>query len=721
LQNWWNKPIRAVTFEFPAADIKVLDVREVVRRLAGYGVNTLNVFAISYWPGGASYYDSSIAPHHPDLADKDLLSTAIDEAHKHSMKVVAYVNALWGDRSMFEKHPEWAQRRIDGNITTWEPGLTTVAMCPNTPYRDYFLKVVEEIGNDYDVDGFYFDEACFQSWCNCERCRESFKREAGEELPTEAKWRGPVWQKFVMWRYKKIAEFKRALYEASKKQNRAIFFQHAFPLAFWSEREITFLLNLPEEVVTRFVRQCARWYVALSYGADLEATAELEDILHFELYRKSVDRPLWWYGVCIRLGRHVGGGKPVLVLNMQGYSPFDLYSLPEAELQLAVGEIAANGGNPLFALYYPDIADQRGWETIGKAFLELQATEEYLVDSESVKFAAILHSSRTTDLFDSDTESPRHVNSLMGFSKAMLRDHIVFDVITEKNLGESLQNYKVMVMPNVASLTKNECEIIRKFMDQGHGIVASYKTSLFDEHGTESKNLGLQDVLGATYLGTEKSVRGYDSYMLVREIHPVTEHLPGKLYLPSTGTQLEVQPRGNAKALATLIEEPEAHYAPLKTDTGIPTILVNQYGKGRSVFFPGPIGDMYLRFGVTDHWRMIANAVRWAAGESQPVWVENCPSTVELTAHRQARRNRTIVHLVNSIRSEIDEPIVHASTETNVKLSVKLDERQRKPKVFTVPDRKVIRHRIQKGVVSVNVPEFKYHRMIVVEAGGRRG
>jgi hypothetical protein len=84
------------------------------------------------------------------------------------------------------------------------------------------------------------------------------------------------------------------------------------------------LQNIPEDVVTRYVREAARWYVPLFYGADLGATADLEDIVHFELYRKGVEHTLWWYGICIRLGRSVGKGKPVLVLNMQGYSPFDL-------------------------------------------------------------------------------------------------------------------------------------------------------------------------------------------------------------------------------------------------------------------------------------------------------------------------------------------------------------------------------------------------------------
>jgi len=720
LRNWWDRPLRAVTLEFPAADIKRLDVRELIKKLADYGVNTINVFVVSYWPGGAAYYKSSLAPAHPDLGDKDLLATALDEAHKHDMKVIAYVNVLWGDKNMFEKHPEWAQRRADGKITTWEPSLTTVAMCPNTKYQEYILQVVKEIAGNYDVDGFYFDEPCFQSWCNCESCRQTFMKETSKELPAEAKWHDSTWQQFVRWRYNKITQFKRALYDASKKDGRAIFFQHPFPLAFWPKEEVMTLLNLPEDFITRFVKQTARWYVPLMYGADLEATAEIEDLLHFELYRKSVDRPLWWYGVCLRLGRYVGQGKPIMVLNMQGYSPFDLYSLPEPELRLAVGEITANAANPLFALYYPDIADTRGWNILGRVFHELKSSEQYLVDLESVKFAAVLHSSRTTDLFDSDTDSTRHVECLMGVCKALLRDHVLFDVITEMDLEKNLRNYNVLVLPDVASMTKKECELVAQFVKDGNGVVASYRTSLFDENGKQLQNLGLE-FLGASYLGSEKYVKSHDSYMCVKEAHPVTELLPRDMYLPSMGSQLAVQAKGKAIPLATLIEEPEAHYAPLKNDTGIPTILANEYGKGRSVYFPGPIGEKYLSFGVYDHWKLIANAVRWAAHQEQPVRVQNCPSTVELTAYTQPKKDRVIVHVVNSVRSETDEPICDAGSERDLKLYVRTGDRKKRYRVYAVPGRKPVPYERMGNSISLRIPEFRYHRMIVIEGqSGRR-
>lgn len=309
----------------------------------------------------------------------------------------------------------------------------------------------------------------------------------------------------------------------------------------------------------------------------------------------------------------------------------------------------------------------------------------------------------------------------MGVCKALLRDHVLFDVITEKDLEKNLRNYEVLVLPDVASMTKKECALVTQFVNDGNGVVASYRTSLFDENGKQLQNLGLEEVLGASYIGSEKCVKGHDSYMCVKETHPVTEPLRRYLYLPSTGTQLTVEAKGKAIPLATLIDEPEAHYAPLKNDTGIPTILANEYGKGRSVYYPGPIGEKYLSFGVYDHWKLIANAVRWAAYQEQPVRVQNCPSTVELTAYTQPKKDRVIVHVVNSIRSEIDEPICDISSERDVELHVRIDDPKRRLKVYTVPDRKPVPYERRGNSISLRIPEFRYHRMIVIEGqSGRR-
>jgi hypothetical protein len=711
--KWWKKPLRGVTLEFPGSDIRKLNVQKIIHKFANYGINLINVFAIGYYPGGAAYYQSKIAYIHPDLNGRDLLAESIEETQKYDIKTIAYVNVLWGNRKMFEEHPDWAQRRADGKITTWDASLNSVAMCPNTKYRDYILQIIKEIANNYQIDGFYFDEPSFQSWCYCIACQKQFLSETNEMLPNEANWQDQTWRKFINWRYKKINDFKDMLYRTSKSHHRIVFFQYPFPLSFWCKELIEMINNSND--FTRFVKQTAHWYVPLQYAADIEHTTQTEDIIQFELYRKVVCQPIWWYGICLRLGSYLGSGKPMLVLNMQGYSPFDLYSLPEAELRLAVAEIIANRGNPLFAYYYPDIADERGWKKLKTIFDEYKTCDEYFFDLESVKFVAVLHSPRTADFFDSEDYSiGKHTRCLMGICKMLLRNHILFDIITERELEKVIHKYRVLILPNVSSISRNVCDIIKKFVSEGGGVLATYKTSLYNEDGIQLQNFGLNDLFGVDYLGKEIPTKG-DSYMKIKENHPVINDLPVGMYLPSFGNQLFINVSGSAKSLATLIEEPEAHYLPLKKDTKIPTIVVNEFGKGRVVYIAGAVGEHYLNFGIYDHSKIIINSIRWLSSASQSIEIDNCPSTVELTAY--TRDNDTLIlHLVNSVRDEINEPIYESGLISNVIVKLKEYSENHKVKLFTLPNKQKIFYRSDHDSLLLRIPNFKYHQIVVVES-----
>ncbi len=174
-KKWWQKPLRAVTLEFPAADVAHIDVKGIVNEKAQGGVNTLCVFATGYYPGGTAFYQSAIAPHFPGLGKRDLLAEALEAAHANGQKVVAYIASIWGGRELYEQHPDWAQRKADGRLTAWDEELTSLAFCPNSPYRFYLESILEEICNHYPMDGFYFDEPSFQSWCACEHCQQMMR------------------------------------------------------------------------------------------------------------------------------------------------------------------------------------------------------------------------------------------------------------------------------------------------------------------------------------------------------------------------------------------------------------------------------------------------------------------------------------------------------------------------------------------------------------------
>jgi len=162
MANWWDRPLRAVTLEFPASDVATIDVKGIVDETFRGDVNTLVVFATGYYPGGTAFYQSRIAPHYPGLGARDLLAEAIVAAHANGQRVVAYLASIWGNRDLYFQHPDWAQRKADGTVTTWDPQYNSVAMDPLSPYRDYFAAIVQEIADNYPVAGSYFDGPSLQ-------------------------------------------------------------------------------------------------------------------------------------------------------------------------------------------------------------------------------------------------------------------------------------------------------------------------------------------------------------------------------------------------------------------------------------------------------------------------------------------------------------------------------------------------------------------------------
>lgn len=711
MEAWWKKPLRAVTLEFPASDVATIDVTGIVNETHRGAVNTLCVFAIGYWPGGTAFYQSRLAPHYPGLGDRDLLAEAIEAGHRNGQKIVAYIASIWGGRDLFAAHPDWAQRKADGSLTSWDDAYTTVAMCPNSPYRDHLASVVREISDNYAVDGFYFDEPSFQSWCNCDYCREKFYADYHQPLPTEAKWGDPLFQKFLAWRYQQISSWRQELYDLVKRDDRCIFFQGAFPFAFLIPKPIKVSgLQFGNPYLERFG---VAWYVPLAHAAHLPHSAEVGDIVHFELYRRSVREPLWWYGVSLRYGRTIGRGKQVLVLSMMAQSPFDLYGLPEAELRLSVAEILANSGSLLFARYYPDRVDEDAWNIIYDCLREARDLGPYLEKRESIKYAAILFSQSSLERFDHVLDRPSHLGCLKGFSKALLQEHVLLDILTEPDLTERLDDYKVLILPNASCLSTEAKQAVREFSERGGGVVASYEAGVYDGAGKRTPEDDFSDLLGLRYVEEPPTWYGFDVYMRVRGDHELREKVPVGKRIPTGGIQIGVEPT-DAQVLAEVLGGAAVHYGPMGEEPVAPAILISQRkGQGRTVFFASPLGNRYLEFGVEDHRKLMATAVRWAAGCEPPIRLENAPQTMAVTAFRQLGSDQIIVHLVNSVRDKLAQPISEVPESRDVKLEV--DVAQPPSKVISLGEGGDPSWLVENGTLVVTIPSVHYHSVVVID------
>ena len=708
MTHWWDEQIRAVTLEFPAADVATIDVKAIVDETHRGDANTLVVFSTGYYPGGSAFYQSEIAPHYPGLGQRDLLAESIEAAHANGQKVVAYLASIWGNRDLYFAHPDWAQRKADGRVTAWDAHYNSVAMDPLSPYRDYFASIVREIADNYEVDGFYFDEPSFQSWSASRACQRAFETEFGLPLPTEEQWDDPAFQAFLSWRYQQIAEWRRSLYGNAKRPDRCVFFQGAFPLGVLRAEAapISGAPRLPSYYRERFG---VSWHVPLAHADDLAQTAETGDIVHMELYRASIGEPLWWYGVAMRLVQSIAKGKQTLVLSMMAQSPFDLYGLGETELRLSTAELQANQASLLFARYYPDQVDQAAWDQVYDRFAEAKALAPYLMNRQSIPYVALLYSGTTAERFDYREGKPSHIGEIKGFAKALLGEKILFDIITEADLGERLEEYRAVIIPNASCLAAESKALLRQFMANGGGIIGSYECGMYDRTGQRADADDFAEAFGLSYTGEQLPFE-LDIYMRMTPDHDLPSAIPPGKRIPTMGMQVAVAEAG-ARPVAHVQGASEVHYGPLGDETGPPAVLTHQAGAGRSVYFATPIGVRYLEFGIRDFRRLIADAVAWTAQSAAPVRVIGAGDSLALTAFRQGER--TLIHLVNSVRDETRLPI--NETIPSFDVTVEVDVNAPVSAVSALGDETELTWTSTDNTLSIELTRVSYHVLLAIE------
>ena len=151
---------------------------------------------------------------------------------------------------------------------------------------------------------------------------------------------------------------------------------------------------------------------------------------------------------------------------------------------------------------------------------------------------------------------------------------------------------------------------------------------------------------------------------------------------------------------------------PLGDETGPPVVLTNTTdGGGKSVLFTTPIGVRYLEFGIRDFRRLIAAALDFVAESLPPVRVRHASDVLALTAYRQGER--TLIHLVNSIRDETRLPINETIISRDVVVEVDLDSAVQR--VTALGDETEVSWVADDATLRIIVVEVMYHLLLVIE------
>jgi len=623
--------------------IPLIKGKEIVRLAKELNANTIVLFARDAW--GRAYYKSKIAPLNTKLGSRDLIQEVVESAKREGLKVVVMVGHTT-NLVLFSRHPEWVQRGPNGEVIVmnkdplnFKKRIEWPMMCPNSPFMDSVLKEVDEILK-YDVDGVLLDSFRYmpdiEGACFCNFCRVRHEKDLGRPLPTKADWDTLAYRESFLWRYRVSVEGLRKVKEK--------------------------LSSISHYVILGYNNHPGGWRGRAN--RIVEMAREYIDVVFAECSETDYQPP-GFIAEMVRLSLAVSGGKPVWASRNSFHTCLTTTSTSPVVVRQGLREAFIAGGWPLYLIFSSAyMQDPRIAKVVSTVYKEIERLEDYAMDARPIRYVGILFSNRSRDWGGRDT--PEIVTDcIRGFYYALLARHLPLSYIADTDLdGGKLEDYKVLVLANAQSLSEQAVGHIVDYVKKGGGLLATYKTSIMDEHGTQLDDLQLGRLLGVRYRG---EIRTPWSYIKIRREHRVVDGFSkGQLILwgdfdrnfidrrvpKDIANHAYVEPEEEKGVIANIVfplEEFGSEYEngrspPVAgTETEAPAIVVNHLGEGRTLYFSGQVGRIFWRIGLADYLNMIYNAVLWLGGKP-PISAKG-PETFEMSAYELD--DSILVHLLN--------------------------------------------------------------------------
>lgn len=726
--EWWEKPVRMMRLDYGADLQRVMetDLDELARwKKEDWNVNcewVIGTPGIAPGLGHLTTFNTPKFEKYPSLGDFDLIRKYLPHAHKHGLKVLAYLNMHWYSYEFGNSHPEWEQRTADGRSygrirPLYGSGTT---MCVNTPWRDWAFRLIQE-ATKTGIEGVFLDgPVVFPGCCYCKSCQEKFEDKYGKPIPAWEDWRNPLWKTFIGFREDSMSEFLRDAQRALLRIN-------------------------PEGVI--FLNagswRGGVWRVA----RNIEKVGAYQNFNGAEAFFHPGPRRhilLFWAMAAKHL---VAGGKPAVVFNHHCLGPWHYIPMPPEEMKRAVAQTVACGANPWFAVfdYALDHSRQGALQPVQEIQGFLARNEEYFTATSSKADVALLYSSQSSTFYLSDLNEiymdpgtgverdlafdegtgkklvdwkkrkeicdELHGNTFEGYFAILTREHIPFDVTLDKQLKrDNLAKYQTLIIANAACLSESQCRVIKDFVLNGGGLIASFEAGCYDEKGNPRDASPLWEVLGVRRIETIMQPRGAEEYIRFTDRHTMPSFRPGQLVArPIYSLGVEAEP--SATMPCVFLKPTGRLYSPLKGDSKYPAIVANRAGEGRAVYLPYLLGEFYTRYRTLDHQKILSDCLRWTHRRSLPIQTD-APSTVQVELRGQERSQRLLIHLVNNT-GDMQRPMSESIPIREIKVLVKLPKPKR---VFTLREKRELRFKTNGGWTQFNVPLLEVYDVVVVES-----
>lgn len=683
MSNWFGQTFRKlhklyVSPQWAKDQGQRFDAVQYAESLEAAAIDCLELYCKDHH--GTMYYPCSLGLPHP----RYILDELLPELKKRGIRLIAYFSVCF-DNYALGIHPEWRMVNYLGDPYKLRP-FYMASIC--SPYTDFALQQLDELAANYEVDGFWLDII-------------PLARDVPQDLWMIAPHPIPDYSLYAQKAYESETGEALPIQPTAEEEDQIFEFMTA---------KVDDFLNQAYAVIRSYLPQAVITYNAAGAPGDPIDSADLISIEgHAPEYVRQSFNARWAKTRGKPFEILTAGALPRAALG-GGWNGFD--QKPAAFLGVENALALAHGGSMVFgqAPYPNGASDPAQFAGLAEVFRPLRAIEPWLTEPTGLSDIGLVFAPK-----------PRSASRLWGlmqdgaeaFHDAMIDRHLQYDII---QLDRDLSRYQALVLPDQAALSDDELATLGNYVRDGGLLLASGRSSLWDENGRRRADFGLADVFGVEYekdAGCEfVYLRLTDDALLndVTALPILIDKMPLRVALRADAELLgDFYRPESGRSEATTILWGDA--APDEAKR-FPGIVRNRYGAGECVYIAAPLGAK----GMPNAWvkrLMGALAARLVA---QPLLSTNAPAGVEVALNQQKRR--AVIHLINRYRGSVDQPsfpdngITLRDIEIEVDLArIELDDVKR---VCCAPDMP-LDYQCEGGRLKTVLPELNLHAIVAIE------
>ena len=216
-------------------------------------------------------------------------------------------------------------------------------------------------------------------------------------------------------------------------------------------------------------------------------------------------------------------------------------------------------------------AQNRMYQEIAQIGAEVQVLSDALKDTKVTAEVAILYNKVNEWALNQPMRPNRYFNQKehMQLFHAGLHDKNV--LVDFARPHDDLSQYKLVIAPSLHLLSGGDADLLRLYVEQGGTLIATFNTSLVNEHFLAADNGypgELTDVFGLEVLEFDTLPPGEENHLTFKAGFPTSHLHSARLWCDL------IEPQG-CDVLATYAKD---FYA------GKPAITINTYGEGKAVY-----------------------------------------------------------------------------------------------------------------------------------------